>query len=104
MRFSRKNPKEWTLTTTTKEQSEAYLKINKINNVNVNVSRNEVLNYAYGTISVPSYHELDPVADKEELLTTWQRKDRKVADIEIYKIKNRRKPGKSIQIVKLKYV
>ena len=104
-RFSRVSPLEWTIKTANQEQSEKYLKIQKLNNIKVNVSRNEVLNYAYGTVSVPPYYELDPNSkDKEELLYTWQKKDPKVADLEIYKIKNRRKPNKPIQIIKIKYL
>ena len=102
MRFKRRSPLEWTITTTTKQQSEDYLKIKKMNNINVQITRNEILNCTYGTISVPPDNKLKS-EDREDLLATWKRKDRNVEDIEMYEIKNRRTPGTTIQIIKLKY-
>ena len=73
MRFQRVSPLEWTITTTTQNQCEAYLQIKKINNVNVQVTRNEILNYSYGTIAIPYYHEITNENEKQELLETWKR-------------------------------
>ena len=103
MRFQNITPCEWTIRTTTREQSEANLKINKINNINVTVTKNEILNYTYGTVAIPSAHELIDDTEEQELLETWKRRDRNVVDMETYKINNRKKPGKTIQIVKIKY-
>lgn len=93
-------PCEWMIGTTTKNQSEEYRKITKIDNINVNVTRHDTMNSVQGTLILPEDEE--PI-NKTIILDSLQKRYKNVENIEIYEIPSKRDKNSSLKIAKVKF-
>ena len=58
---------EWTIDTTSKAQTESFMKLKTICNTPVKASPHNNLNYKYGTMAIPQREEINIAEDKENL-------------------------------------
>ena len=103
MRFKQVSTLEWSVKTTTAEQSEKFMQIKHINGVKVIVEKNEDLNCIHGTVSVPPHMNIDISKDSSLILESLKRRDKRILDLEMYTIPNRRRTTQPILIAKLKF-
>ena len=91
----------FTIKTTCKEQSQAYLKLTELGGYKVRVYPHTNLNAIQGTVILP--HDIKYTLDEESLLESLQYRYKNVKKIETYKVKNKNHPSKHIQIGKISF-
>ena len=103
MSFRPVKPNEWLIETTTKVQSETYQSLNKINGVEVTVTKHDQLNSIQGTVVLPQMLNDDGIPERLTILSSLQKRYPNVQDIEIYEIKQRKDPTRKLRIAKIKF-
>ena len=101
--FRLKEPNEWLIEATTKNQSEAILNIEEIAGIKVEVTRHDTLNYIQGTVILPHIQD-ETIPEKKILLESLQLRYNNVHDIEVFEIKSRKDPQIKLNIMKIKFM
>lgn len=96
-RRHRESDLEWIIHTTSKNQSDRYLKIHKIKNTEVLVTTHNEMNSVWGTILL----EEDEIGEEEEYFRILQGRNKLLEDMKLIVLKRREK--KDVTIAKLKF-
>ena len=91
----------FTIKTTCREQSQAYLNLEELNGLKIKVNPHARLNCIQGTAILPN--DFEPCMDKKILLESLQSRYRNIENLEIYEIKNRKYSSRNMQIAKISF-
>lgn len=100
MSFRLLRENEWLVEASTKNQSENYLLISKIDNINITVLRHETMNSIQGTVVLP---EDDEPIDRKTILDSLKKRYNNIENMEIYEIPSKRNKEKPLKIAKIKF-
>ena len=101
MSFRSKDHKIFTIKTTNKEQSKAYLNLTELNGHRVKVYPHAKLNSIQGTVVLPQ--DLETSINDKTLLESLQFRYSNVQNLESYKVRNKRFPDRQMQIAKISF-
>ena len=102
MTFRPINDKEWLIETTTKEQSETYLSMDKIGNTEIQITKHDKLNSIVGTVILSNEENNEDITN-HILLDSLQMRYGNVQDVEIYEIPSRKDNVTKVKIAKIKF-
>ena len=94
---------EWLVQASTKEQSEVYLSLTNLDNMDVVVQKHNDLNSIEGTVVLPPANDDDGLPDEGTLLGSLQLRYPNVQSVQTYKIPSRRNASKFIRIARIKF-
>ena len=100
MLFRQIKDKTWLIEATMKNQSEDYLSLKSIDNINIKIKKHDTMNSIQGTIVLPENND-EPV-EKTMLLDSLKMRYPKVQDCDIYTIPSRQN-NKILKIAKIKF-
>ena len=90
----------WLIETTNRNQSEIYLNLKVLDNIQVKVKRHDRLNSIFGTVILPNH---DDDIDSNMLLDSLKKRYPNVEGLEIYEIPQRNLENSSFKIAKIKF-
>ena len=90
----------WLIETTNKNQSDIYLNLKMLDNVQVQVKRHDRLNSIFGTVILPD-HEDD--IDPSMILDSLKKRYQNVEGLEMYEIPRRNQENPPLKIAKIKF-
>ena len=102
MTFRTLNDNEWLIETTTQEQSETYMALDKIGNINIQFSKHDTLNSIIGTVVLPN-DIVEEELNKHILLDSLQKRYGNVQDLEIFEVPSKKTRNGKIRIAKIKF-
>ena len=100
--FSNKDNETWTIETTTRNQSAAFLEITKLGNYNVTFEEEEYLNSIEGTVILSPKYEEDGIPRNQEIEENLKLRGYNIRKVQVYEIPSR-KFHKSMKIAKITF-
>ena len=97
------NVGEWLIQASTQEQSEVYLSLTDLENIDVVVRKHNDLNSIEGTVVLPPANDDDGVPDEETILSSLRLRYPNVQSVKTYEIPSRKIKAKKIRIARVKF-
>ena len=94
---------EWLIQASTKQQSESYLSLTELDNIDIVVRKHKDLNSIEGTVVLPSSNDHDGVPDEEMILSSLKLRYPNVQSVTTYQIPSRKSPSKMIRIARVRF-
>ena len=94
---------EWLIQASTKQQSEAYLSLTEIDNIDIVVRKHKDLNSIEGTVVLPPSNDHEGVPNEDIILSSLQLRYPNIQAVKTYEIPNRKNPSKMIRIARVKF-
>ena len=103
MSFRLIRPNEWLVEATTKNQSEMFQSLSNMEDIEVTVKKHDTLNSIQGTVILPDIEDEHKPPEKYMLLDSLKKRYDNVEDVEIYEIPNKKSPGRTLHLARIKF-